>query len=347
MPAPIMKVSHRPTIARSNPRWGVVLILVFLGIASCWQSQVHAAIDEPDRPLPPFLDVFRANQQPPVVTRAVTIPSVIGDVPAVLARPETKERLPAVMLIPGREGLTEWMKENARDLAGIGYVVLIPDLHSKQADPSGQVMKRAKTDSEERTLAVLSASVRWLRRRADVLPYRIGVVGWGRGGSQALELASSIPVQACVICDGEPPSDAAILAGLRHTAVLGIFAIKERAAAKSIIAWEHALADKGIAHRIKTYEGVGAGFMGSAGQPAFAPEAADRAYVEIYEFLGKYVEDAPEKLLEASSKNGSEDNSRLTIADIMLAVNAPEGVRGALMKSLEPEPMTQAQWDRV
>jgi carboxymethylenebutenolidase len=328
-------------------RWVPVLCLPIFWMIFGSQSQRYAPVDEQDRGLPPFLEVFRANQQRPVVTQVVTIPSSGGDVSGLVARPDSKERLPAVLLIPGRDGLTEWMKGNTRDLAGIGYVVLALDLQPKQLRPAIHATIEAEKITDEQTLACLSACIRWLRNRPDVLPYRIGVVGWGWGGSKALALAATCPVQACVICGGEPTYDGASLAGLRYTAVLGIFAGQERITSKSVPAFERALAEKGIVHRIRTYEGVGSAFMGPSSQPAYSHMAAERAFVEIYEFLGKHVEDAPEKLKQASFVAPAANNSPLTISDIMLAVNAPEGVRGILMKALETEPASQFQWDRI
>ncbi|HJT76808.1 MAG TPA: hypothetical protein VJ739_06360, partial [Gemmataceae bacterium] len=67
----------------------------------------------PGRPLPPFLDVFRANKPPAVAVHEVALASAVGQVSGYLARPDTPEHLPAVLLLPGEEGLTGWMKENA------------------------------------------------------------------------------------------------------------------------------------------------------------------------------------------------------------------------------------------
>jgi dienelactone hydrolase len=110
---------------------------------------------------------------------------------------------------------------------------------------------RVEVFSDELTLARLSAAVRWLRRRADILPNRMGVVGWSWGGEQALALAASTPFQACVICDGDVTDDPPIIAGLRGTAVLGVFAGNERIPQKGLPAFQKALSDSQIVYRIK------------------------------------------------------------------------------------------------
>src|SRR5262245_51674308 len=67
--------------------------------------------------LPPFLDEFRARKEPAVVTREVTLPSAVGKVRGYLARQDTREALPAVLLIHDQAGLGEWVKQSAREMA--------------------------------------------------------------------------------------------------------------------------------------------------------------------------------------------------------------------------------------
>jgi hypothetical protein len=70
--------------------------------------------------------------------------------------------------------------------------------------------------------------------------------------------------------------------------------------------------------------------------------------VEVYEFLGKYVEDAPRGAAPQPAPGTQPPKAPVaTIADLMLAVNQPRGVRGTLTRALEQEPATQQQWDRV
>jgi dienelactone hydrolase len=290
----------------------------------------------PPRDLPPFLKLFKSDKAPPVVGEAVTFVSAVGPGSGYLARPDTRERLPAVLLIPGEEGLTEWLKESTRDLASVGYVALAVAPRHGASGPSDP--------ADEQTLAELWAAVRWLRRRPDVLPERIGVVGWSRGGGQALALASATPLQACVVCDAPVPDGPVLLTGLRGTALLGLFAGAEPATQKALPAFRKALAEVRIPYKIHVYDGAGAGFMGPPERKAYDREAADRAWVEVYEFLGKYVEDAP---LDTGTAPPAAAPPVATIADVMRAVNEPTGVRGALIQALEQEPAGPRQWDRV
>jgi carboxymethylenebutenolidase len=290
------------------------------------------------------LDVFKAHKEIPVVGNEVGLVCAVGRVTGYLAHPDTTTRLPAVLLIPDESGLTAWMKENARDLAGIGYVVLAVEVRPTQPLPAGQPQTEAAAWSDESTLAQLSAAARWLRRRPEVLPQRLGVVGWSRGGGQALALAANRPLQACITCDGPVTDEPAVLAGLRGTPVLGVFAGKGEEVPTRLPAFCKALERARILNKFYIYQGVQSGFMGPPEKKVYAREAAERAWVEVYEFLGKHVEDAPEHPRPVSL---TRDESAATIADIMLAVSSPTGLRGTLIQGLEQQPANQRQWERL
>ena len=276
------------------------------------------------RALPPFLDDFFANTDPPLLTKAVRFPSAVGEVHGYWARPDVKERLPAVLIVYDAEP-TDWMQQNTRHLASIGYEVLAVNVRKRR------IAAKAGAFTDEATLAELSAAVRWLRGRAEVLPNRLGVVGWGWSGGQALALAAATAVQACVVCDAPMPIEPGLIVGLRETPVLAVFAAKGRVSKKDLAAAQ------GFG-KIHVVAGVEPGFLGPPGKKTYAHDAAEDAWPVIYNFLEKHVEDArPPAVAEAV-------NSLATIADIMRAVNEPAGLRGVLSKALEQEPANAKQW---
>jgi carboxymethylenebutenolidase len=284
--------------------------------------------------LPPFLKDFLVKD-PPILVTEVKIASAIGPVAGYVGRPDTQEKLPAILLIHDEDGLTNWIKLNAREISTIGYVVLAVDLRHRLKPQDGQ---------EEKILAELSAAVRWLRRRPDVFPERIGVVGGSWGGSQALALASATPLQACVLCDGPLSVEPALMAGLRDTAVLGIFSEPSKVRGKEIAGFRAALTAANIPHRIQIFPGTGLHFMGPPSRKEHVEVHAEQAWFEIYEFLGKHVEDAG---LPREKTVAAKEKSLATIADIMQAVNQPTGVRGRLIEVLKEKPADDKQWKRV
>jgi carboxymethylenebutenolidase len=311
------------TSRRSTSRWSKAAALALTALVAA------GAPGAPPPKLPPFLQLFNDHRQTPLAARDAAVASAAGRVSAYVVRPDTPERLPAVLIVPGDEGLNEWVKESAHELAEVGYVTLA-------VDPPHD---RAGAADEEAVLARLSAAVRWLRRRPDVLPERVGVVGWGSGAAKALSLAGSTSVQACVVCDGPVTAEPPVLAGLGRTPVLGLFA-----AGDAVPAFRKALDVVGVPHKVEGYDGARDGFLGPPGRPGYAHDVADRAWVEVYEFLGKYVEDAP--LNHPAAAPGG-PNAIATIADLMRSVNQPTGVRGSLLRDLEQEPTTARQWERV
>ena len=279
------------------------------------------------RALAPFLDDFRANTDPPLLTKEVRFPSAVGAVHGFWARPDVKERLPAVLIVYDAEPI-DWMNLNTRHLASIGYEVLTVNVQRRR------LAAKAGMFTDEGTLAELSAAVRWLRSRAEVLPNRLGVVGWGWSGGQALALASAMAVQACVVCDAPLPSEPGLIAGLRETPVLGVYAEKGRVSRND-------LAAASFFARVHVVAGVAPGFLGPPGKKTYAHAAAEDAWVVIYHYLEKHVEDArPTVVAEPAS-------AVATIADIMRAVNEPAGLRGSLSKALEQEPANSKQWERI
>src|SRR5436305_10186700 len=102
------------------------------------------------------------------------------------------------------------MSQSGRDLACIGYVALAVKVCTEEGA------------NDVNTAKDLSAAVAWLRRRADVLPRRIGVVAWGTGAEQALLLAANSSLQGCVLCGGSVVADHTIITRLKSTAILCI-----------------------------------------------------------------------------------------------------------------------------
>jgi len=306
--------------------------LVCCFISLCLFSPSLAQV--PSKDLPPFLKEFLVKE-PPILVKEVKIASAVGPVTGYVGRPGTQEKLPAVLLIHDEAGLADWMKLNAREISSIGYVVLAVDLHHRI---------KPRPEQDERVLAELSAAVRWLRRRPDVFPERLGVAGWSWGGGKALALASATPLQACVVCDGPLSLEPGQIAGLRDTAVLGVFSTPDQARAKELAGFRTALTVAKIPHHIHVFPNTRVHFMGPPVRKEYVEKHAEQAWFEIYEFLGKHVEDAG---LAKDITIPGKDKSSATIADIMQAVNQPTGVRGTLIQALKEKPADAKDWKQV
>jgi dienelactone hydrolase len=295
----------------------------------------------PRKELPPFLDTFRTAKDT-IRTREVRIVTAVGTVQGYLARHDTPERLPALLLLYNGADPGAWMRTNGRDLAGIGYVVLVLDLEKSRARVAGK-QGEEQLRAEEATLAELSAAVRWLRRQPEVLPEQVGVIGWGWAAEPALAVAAALALEGCVLVDRVPALSADRLAGLRRTAVLGLYAGRDARTQRLLPTFRKALTAAHVVHKLVTLPDVDAGFLGPPEGKPYAHAAAERAWVEMYEFLGKHVEDAPQN----GPVPGAAKVPIATIADLMKAVCQPAGVRGGLIAALKEKPASARQWQGI
>lgn len=339
-----------PSTSRWNKRLAVGLALAACSFAvAALGSPMRAQSPQPPSALPrfldefapnnavalaPFLDDFVADRDVPIAAQAVVFPSAAGPVRAYLARPDRRERLPAVLLVYDEEAWATWMNTNAHELASIGYVALAVQVRRVAAEG---------THTDEAALAELSGAVRWLRRQANVVPGRLGVVGWGWSGGQALALASALPLQACVTCDAPLPVDPELFPGLRDTPLLAIFGGADPASEAQRRQLHKHLSRAAIPHRFIVPAKVQAGFMGPLNAKTYAHDAAEDAWVAIYTFLEKHIEDAR----PANRAPAPITPPTATIADMMRAVNAPAGLRGTLSRALEQQPSTAKEWLQI
>ncbi|SRR5712692_7370640 len=114
----------------------------------------------------------------------VRIPVDGAELQGYLARPSEPGRYPGIVAIHENRGLVEHTRDCARRLAGEGYVVLAPDLLSRQggtAQSDDATAALGKTDPEQNTRDIV-AGLDWLAQQPNVDGSRLGVTGWCMGG---------------------------------------------------------------------------------------------------------------------------------------------------------------------
>jgi dienelactone hydrolase len=290
-----------------------------------------------------FLDVFRAQNEP-IATSGAEWETALGKQHGWLVRPKSTERLPALLLLTAGDA-RDFALQSAREMSGIGYVVLVVPLERDM--PPGSPRPDATT--RERHLARLAPAVRWLRSRDDVFPYKLGVLGWGAEARWALELAAACNLQAAVLADDDLPHslDAPLAFGLARTVLLIVRATSDSRAQhdQQSAKLQNALTSNHIQHRQFDFKEARPGFMQSRRTAAEAT-AADHAWFEIYEFVGKYVEDAEPNSppLVRGPQSASSTAPTVSIADVMRAINSPTGLRGQIARTVNEGPRTDKDW---
>jgi carboxymethylenebutenolidase len=229
-----------------------------------------------------------------VKTSEITFKSGDEEVKAFLAEPDGKGPFPAIVVIQEWWGLTDWIKDNARRLAGQGYVALAPDLYRGKVATDMKMAQKLMTGlPRDRAVRDLKGAVEALAGRSNVDRERLGSIGWCMGGGYSLQLALKEPrIKACAMCYGRVVTDAKMLEPLQAT-ILGIFAEEDRGIPpKEVMKFEAALKEAG-----KKVAGIhefpaGHGFMrptnpGDQKNPVYREEAAKKAWHEIDGFFAR------------------------------------------------------------
>ena len=185
-----------------------------------------------------------------------------------LAKPAaTKGPLPTVVMIHEFWGLNEALISKADLLAAEGYLVVAPDtLRGTTTRWFPKALWQAISTSDARVIDDLDALIAALRRRADVDPERIVVMGFCYGGGKALAYALARPTvpAGTAVFYGDLSDDAAAL-GLLEGPVLGVFGQADTLVTQAEVdAFERALREAGVDYALLRFDDVGHAFVTSA-----------------------------------------------------------------------------------
>jgi carboxymethylenebutenolidase len=241
-----------------------------------------------------FLSLTARATAADVQGKEITFKSGGEEVKGFLAEPTGPGPHPGIVVIQEWWGLTDWIKDNAKRLAGQGYVCLAPDLyHGKVAENPMQARELMMGLPRDRALRDLKAAVDTLAGMKNVDKNRLGSIGWCMGGGYSLQLAlADDRVKACTICYGAVITSPTQLKSLNAT-VLGIFGEEDKGIPpKAVKTFEEVLKSSGkkIAgiHEFK----AGHGFMrptnpGGAQNPEYREAEAKKAWEDVEKFFAQ------------------------------------------------------------
>lgn len=220
----------------------------------------------------------------------VTFPSGKEPGAGFLFTPEGHGPFSAVIMIQEWWGVTDWIKNQARALAREGYMVLAVDLyHGKVAKRQEEAHQYMMGLPRDQAIRELRTAVVYLKRRPDVKPHKIGVIGWCMGGMYALTLATYDPTLAAVVAYyGSPPTEAADIERIQAP-VLGNFGGKDEGPSPAQVRqFEAAMKKAKKSIDVKIYPGAGHAFANPDNPwKGYREAAAKDAWMRTLAFFDK------------------------------------------------------------
>jgi len=212
-----------------------------------------------------------------------------------LTRPKGDVTRPAVVVIHGREGINDQIRDVARRLAKAGYVALAPDLLPRPGGTSSFAKSEAaiagdrRLDDETITKS-LTGGINYLRGQSFVGASKIGVVGFCWGGGKALLFTTrSKDLAASVIYYGSNPQNLEDVKNITAP-VLGQYGGADERITSAVPQLEAAMKKYGKSFEYKVYPGAPHGFNSDMSPQNFREEAAKEAWGRTLEFFKKHLQ---------------------------------------------------------
>lgn len=116
------------------------------------------------------------------------IPSYDRQVPAYVARPDKRGKVPTVVVVSEVFGVHEYIRDVCRRLAKLGYCAIAPDFFVRHGDPApltdfSAIRKIVSATTEEEVMRDLDATMVWLGSQRYFDPARAAITGFCWGGA--------------------------------------------------------------------------------------------------------------------------------------------------------------------
>ncbi|MFB0627439.1 dienelactone hydrolase family protein [Streptomyces sp. AB3(2024)] len=237
-------------------------------------------------------------------TTTLHVPTADGLADAFAAYPEGGGRHPGVLMYPDGFGIRPALREMARELAGHGYYVLVPnpfyrhgptpvielpEYIGEEARPAvfARLMPLIEEHTAERALRDADAYLRFLTTRPEVAAGPVAVTGYCIGGLLATRTAAAHPGRVAAVAAFHAPVAADGLDALaRITARVHFGHAESDLTPESLAELNQALDAAGVDHTSEIYPGTVHGFTMSD-TDAFDPGALERHWNRLLPLLDR------------------------------------------------------------
>jgi carboxymethylenebutenolidase len=210
-----------------------------------------------------------------------------GEIKAYLARPKTKGKYPAVLVIHENRGLQPHIMDVTRRMAREGFLTMAPDaLSPLGGTPVGDLNKAVEMIKQldpEKTVKNFVAAVKYLETN-PLSTGKVGCTGFCWGGGMTNQVAVNEPdLKAAVPYYGKQPASEDV--PKIKAALMAHYAENDSFINPGIPAFEEALKKSGIEYHIYTYPGTQHAFNNDTSPERYNEQAAKLAWKRTVDFF--------------------------------------------------------------
>ncbi|MFF2063020.1 dienelactone hydrolase family protein [Streptomyces sp. NPDC058200] len=242
-------------------------------------------------------------------TKLLQIPTTDGQADAFAAFPDHGERHPGVLMYADAFGIRPVLREMARELAGHGYYVLVPNFFYRHGPAPlielpehigeevrsaavAQLMPLIKAHTAERVLSDADAYLRFLTTQPEVGAGPVAVTGYCIGGLLAMRTAAAHPGQVAAVAGFHGPVGADGPDSLhRLTGEVHFGHAETDMTPEALGELNQALDAAGVGYTSEIYPGTLHGFTMSD-TDAFNPAALQRHWDRLLPLLDRTLADS-------------------------------------------------------
>ena len=221
-----------------------------------------------------------------------------SDMPLYLSVPESRARLPGIVVVHGQSGLENFIKDTTQMLALQGYAAIAPNLYHRDGPDCKDDGPTRKARVRDTTIINdINAAIGFLKNHGQIDASRLGIVGFCMGGRLVyLMSAASKDLKAGVMFyggstmipfgEGPSPFDRTREIGCPIQGHFG--ADDQNPSPEDMRKLDAELTKFGKAHEFHTYTGAAHAFVNS-GSNNYRPHAAAQSWPKATEFFSRHL----------------------------------------------------------